>query len=153
MYLIKSIYFDSHTDCVKVENCIRILKSKDSKKTLVSHDYWGKTNLHIGQFANISQFTKPDNKYLLLSYVSEYSVKDLRDGFKELSFHVSTYQPDKIEGYIIFIKSSIDTIKTNGKKLFGRYLSEIVAVLKDGEYLEFSGKKIKVVDNHLILFI
>lgn len=115
MYLIKSIYFNPLADCLKVENCIRIPKSTDSKKTLVSHDYWGKTNLHIGKFADISQFTKLDNKYLLLSYVSEYDVKDIRDGFKEFSFHVSTYQPDKIEGYIIFIKSSFDNIKTNGK--------------------------------------
>lgn len=152
MYLIKNVYFDHRTNDVKVEDGIQIGILGNSK-TIARDDFWGKTEVHFGNYADFTKIPTISGLYNLLSYVSEYEVENTGDGFKKFSFYVSTYQPEKKEGYIIFIKQSLKEIKTNGQKIFGRYPTEIVAVLKDGNYLEFDGRRIEVIGVQLTLLL
>lgn len=152
MYLIKNIYLNNFIHTVIVKNGIRAVKSDSNKEILVTDNYWGSSEIKVENFADFSEFQIIDRNNILLSYTNEYSICDIGDGYKKIIFNVNTYQPEKIEGYIIFIENEAD-IKTNGKKLFGRYPNEIVAVLKDGEYLEFSGKRIEVINGKLVLLI
>lgn len=152
MYLIKNIYLNNFIHTVIVKNGIRAVKSDNNKEILVTDNYWGSSEIKVENFADFSEFQIIDRNNILLSYTNEYSICDIGNGYKNIIFNVNTYQPEKIEGYIIFIENEAD-IKTNGKKLFGRYPNEIVAVLEDGEYLEFSGKRIEVINGRLVLLI
>lgn len=152
MYLIKNIYLNHFINTVIVKDGIRAIKSDGNKEIRVTDNYWGTSEVKVGDFADFSKLHVIDRNDILLSYSSEYNVCDIGDNYKNIIFNVSTYQPEKIEGYIIFIENETD-IKTNGEKLFGRYPHEIVAVLKDGQYLEFSGKRIEVISGKLVLFI
>ena len=152
MYLIKNISFDHRTNNVKVENGIQIGILGKFKK-IVRDDFWGETEVYFGDYVDFTKIPNINGLYNLLSYVSEYKVENIGDGFKKFHFYTSTYQPDKKEGYIIFIKRSLKEIKTNGQKIFGRYPTEIVAVLKDGNYIEFDGRKIEVINKKLTLLI
>lgn len=152
MYLIKNIYFDSRTKNVIVEDGIRVTHCKGINQLFVYNQYWGKTKVYLGEFADFSRFPIIDEEALLLPYINEYSVKNMADHFKELLFNVSTFQPENIEGYIVFVKHGLE-MKTDGEKLFGRYCDELVVVLRDNNYLEFDGKKIEVINNHLMLYI
>ena len=158
MYLIKNIHFTDSGFAV-VDNGIEISKFKE--ELIATDEYWGKTNIiQLCDYADCSKFGRShDGKNDLLSYVSvfepdnKHHVKDIGDGFKEFYFYVSTYQPENLEGYIVFIKQSKAEIKTNGKKIFGRYPNEIVAVLKEGNYLETGDRRIEVINNKLVLII
>ena len=137
MYLLKNVYLSPMTENVMVENGIRatLLKNKELR---THNDFWGRTEIHLGEFADFSKFAEMERKRVyLIPYISEYEVKDIFDGFKDFYFSISTYQPDKVEGYIIFIKKARD-IKTSGKKLFGRDTDEIVAILLYISSLRFS---------------
>jgi len=115
-------------------------------------NFWGRTDISVGNYADFSKLPAYGEMDRLLSYVSEYSVEDYGDNYKKFYFNVSTYEPEKKEGYIIFVKFG-QNIETNGKKIFGRYPTEIVVVLKEGEYLEFNGKKVEVINEQLVLYI
>ena len=101
---------------------------------------------------DLSKLTALDEKYLLLSYVNEYTVTDMEDGFKKIWFNLSSYARKGMEGYIIFLKHEED-IKTNGEKIYGRYPTEIIVLLKEGQYLDFSGKHLKIIDGLLMVEI
>lgn len=152
MYLIKNLYFEPLTHNVNVEDGIQI-GIIGTSKTCTGNDFWGKTEVLFGNYADFTKIPVSHGPYHLLSYVSEYEVENIDDGFKKLSFHVSTYQPEKKEGYIVFIRQSPKEIKTNGQKIFGRYPTEIVVVLKDGNYLEFGDKRIEVIEGRLALLL
>ena len=152
MYLLKTMRFNQQTKNVEVEDGIRVYLIEGFKYIISTDSFWGKINIHLGTYADYSKFPTYKEKEQLLSYVSEYEVKECGDNYKEFYFNVSTYQPEMKDGYIIFIKFAND-IKTNGKKIFGRYTTEIVVVLKDGEYLEFDGRRVEVIDNQLVLLI
>ncbi|MBE5819799.1 MAG: hypothetical protein E7310_03130 [Clostridiales bacterium] len=94
MYLIKNLYFDHQTNDVKVENGIQV-GILGKSKTIARDDFWGKTEVHFGDYADFTKIPVISGLYNLLSYVSEYEVENIGDGFKKFSFHVSTYQPEK----------------------------------------------------------
>lgn len=152
MYLIKNIYLNNFIHNVIVQNGIRAIKLNDNKKIQVTDNYWGSTEIKVGDCADFSNLPVIDRNNILLSYTNEYNICDIGDGNKNFIFNVNTYQPEKIEGYIIFIENETD-IKTNGEKLFVRYPNKIVAVLKNSQYLEFSGKRIEVINGKLVLLI
>ena len=152
MYLIKNIIIESETDTVTVEDGIRVSKSKYPFKPLAIQEYWGKTDIHLGSFADISRFPKIDENTFLLSYVSEYKVNDIGNNFKEFTFNVCSYKPERLKGYLVFIKPGLH-MKTNGKKLFERCPDELVVLLKNNEYLEFNGIKVEVFNNSFYLHV
>lgn len=149
MYLIKNIYLNRQTGEVKVENGIRVAKL-DGHNINVVNPYWGEAETNVGCFSDLSKLTAIDEKYLLLSYVNEYIVTDMEDGFKKIWFNLSSYKRKGIEGYIIFLRHE-DDIKTNGEKIFGRYPTEMIVVLREGQYLDFSGKHVKMIDGLLMV--
>ena len=152
MYLIKNIYLDKNTNCVVVEDGIRIAKIKSSMITRleVFNSFWGQTQINLGEFADFSRMKEIEENQLLLSYTNEYDIENLPDGFKKFEFNVSLYETNKVEGYIIFVENE-EKILTNGKVLFGRYPREVVAILKEGEFIKISGKEILVINNKLVL--
>lgn len=153
MYLIKNIYFDNQIQNVVVENGIRVGVLQYVTKLIVADPFWGETDIWLGSKSEFAYWSESKGKYTLLPYVDEYEVKPLKDGFKEFSFNVSEFQQDNLEGYIIFIKSSNGDIISNGEKLFQRYSTEIVVVLRDGQYVEFDGKRIQVTNKQLVMLI
>lgn len=94
MYLIKNIYFDYRTNDVKVENGIQI-GILGKSKTIARDDFWGKTEVHFGDYANFTKIPAISGFFNLLSYVSEYEVENIGDGFKKFSFHVTHISPRK----------------------------------------------------------
>ena len=152
MYLIKNIYLDKKTNCVVVQDGIRIAKIKSSSITRleVFNSFWGQTQINLGEAADFSKMEEVEKNQFLLSYANEYEVENLPDGFKKIEFNVSMYEPKKVEGYIIFVENE-QKILTNGKVLFGRYPKEVVAILKEGEFVNISEKKILVINNKLVL--
>lgn len=153
MYLLKNISFDAMNKNVIVENGIKICVKNNNTLVYLPYSFWGETQIDLGKYIDFSKFEKlDDNGSCLLSYVNEYISVPIVDNFRKLIFNVSTYQEDKIEGYIIFLEHG-ENIKTNGERLFGRYYDEIVVVLKEKDFLEFEGKRIEVVNNNLVLLI
>jgi len=150
MYLIKSFYNSGNK--ITIEDGIRVTRQSD--ELIVSDSYWGESDIQVGASADFSKLKSTDDRDgTLLTYVSEYIVQDLAHGLKKIWFYVDTYQPEKKEGYIIFINRAYESIRTNGQKIFGRYQYEIVALLKEGEYLEFDGNRIEFINNKLMLVI
>lgn len=145
MYFIKEIITNRLNNTIEIVNGIKTYKIGD--KYVAGDDFWGKTELLVGTFADEKKFTKY-NDYLLIPYTNSYNVKDIDDGYKQLDFNISTLDLGNIEGYIVIIKYD-SNIKTNGEVLFRRYPSEIMVVLREGEFLEVFDKVIKVVDNKL----
>ena len=85
-----------------------------------------------------------------MTYANEVAMEeDSVNKRKKLILNVSTYQPDKIEGYIVFIRRQND-IKTNGEKLYSNLACAIV-ILKEGQYVEFEGKRAEVINQKLYL--
>lgn len=113
-------------------------------------EWWGTSFVNLGMFADLSKFEKLGKNIYLLSYVSEYAVTELCGNFKNFFFSVNKYDPDNIEGFILFIRNS-QNIKTNGQKLFGRYPYEMVVLLKEGQFVEFSGQKVEMIKGKLSL--
>ena len=152
MYLIKNIYFNQRTNDLKVENGIRI-QIFGKVKTIVRKMFWGTTEVCLDKCADFTKLPNINGLYHLLSYANEYKVTDIGEGFKDFFFHVGIYEPDEIEGYIVFAGQASEEIKTDGEKIFGIYPNEIVVVLKNGNYLEINGRRIEVINNQLMLII
>ena len=151
MYLLKNITFSEFQKGIIVENGIRVSQIGD--KIISRNDFWGITDINPGDFADYSKFEKLEDNLFLIPYVNTYSCTNIGDGYKKLSFNISTYQPNKIEGYIVFIEHTLKDIETNGKKIGGRYPHEIVVVLTEGNYIEFDGKRVEVINNRLVQII
>ena len=160
MHLLKTISLCDMGRSVRVVDGVRAVKMKDHYR--ISDPFWGDADITIDKYADVATFSKTDNENeILIPYVTsfayspktDYYVKDIGDGFKKIWFHVNGYIPDKIEGYIIFIKKSIGEIKTSGNIIYQRYHTEMVVLLEEGNYLNFEGKKIEVINNKLVLVI
>lgn len=152
MYLIKNIYLDKNTNCVVVQDGIRIAKIKSSSITRleVFNSFWGQTQINLGEAADFSKMEEVEENQFLLSYTNEYEIENLSDGFKKISFDVSRYELKKTEGFIIFVQNE-EKIQTNGKVLFGRYPRDVVVLLEEGQFIKISGKEILVINNKLVL--
>lgn len=154
MYILKELGYNNFAMHHVIRDGISCAFTAKTNDVLVSSEFWGCTEVHVGDFADKTKFK--ESKYcgeIRVTYANEYFVKDLKDNFKKISFNISTYQSEKLEGYIIFIKRSTKDIKTNGEKIFGRYSNEIVAILREGQYLEYDGGVVKVINNELLLVI
>ena len=117
--------------------------------------YWGKIDIYLEDDVDFSNIP-PVNKKVknLLPYVNEYKIKDIDIAYKELFLRVGTYQPEKKDGFIIFVHYADKELETNGQKIFGDdSLGTSVILLKSGEYLVFKGRKIEVINNQLLMFI
>ena len=62
------------------------------------------------------------------------------------------YQPNNIEGYILFVENE-KNISTDGQIIFSNLPNQIVVILKNGQYLDFSGKKATVQKDILVLHV
>lgn len=145
MYFIKEIDINKLEDTIKITNGIKTYDING--KYVAVDDFWGKTEFVIGTYADKSLF-KVDEKSIIIPYASEYSVKNIGDGYKELFFNVSTPEYKNVQGYIVIVKYATD-IKTNGTTLFRRYPTEIVVLLKEGQFLEIFDKRLEVIQNKL----
>ena len=150
MYLIKNIYCNNRTNEINIESGIKVV-ILEKNEVVVRDEFWGKTEINLGIFADFTKIPNINEGFKLLSYVNEYKVEDIGDGFKKLFFNVSEYNGEKKEGYIIFVKKSINEIKTNGQKIFGRYPTEAVVILKNKNYHEFDNVRIEVIGEQLVL--
>ena len=145
MYFIKEIEINKLEDTIKVIDGLKTYNI--GGKQVAIDDFWGKTEIIVGTYADKSLFKENDN-VIFIPYASEYSVKDIEDGYKQLFLNVSTPEYDNVDGYIVVVKYATD-IKTDGKVLFRRYPTEIVVELKEGQYLNLYNKKLKVIQNKL----
>lgn len=148
MYYIKEINIDNYNNTIEIINGIKTYKI--DKMFVVVDDFWGKTEIMLGDYADRDLITKKGETHLI-PYANEYTIKELDDGYKHIILNVSTPQ-EKIDGYIVIIKYATN-IKTDGEVLFRRYPTEVVTVLKEGNYLELFDRKIEVINNKLCLIM
>ena len=150
MYLIKNIYLDNNTNCVVVEDGIRIAKIKNAFTTRleVLNSFWGQTQIDFEENFNFSKFNNK-NEYLL-SYVDKFYVSNLAGDFKSFTFKVEEDKSEEIEGYIIFAYNQ-EVILSDGRILYGRYPNDLVVVLKEGNFIKLCENEILVVNNKLVL--
>ncbi len=148
MYKIKEIIIDNFNNTIEIINGLKTYQIKD--KYITVNDFWGDTKLIFGEFVDYALFEELKDMRLI-SYVNEYIISELVDGYKSFCFNISSPQ-EQIDGYIVIVKYATD-IKTDGEILFKRYPTEIVVMLKDENYLELSNKKIKVINNELCLVL
>lgn len=156
MYLLKTLGFAELGKYVKVGNGPRMLKGKDYRYE-ISYPFWGTAIVRLGSKFDEKNIEKDDDGYYRLNYITcmlggDVTGIEIGDGFKQFNFYVNEYTPDNIEGYIIFIPK-MPHIKTSGQRIFGRYPNEIVAVLREGDFLEFEDKRVEVRDSKLMLVI
>lgn len=158
MYLLKTLGFAELGKYVKVKNGIELIKM-DNKKYEVLDPFWGKASVIMLHRSDESKFERTDEeKHYLLTYISsifgdsDNTGINIGDGFRDFKFFVAEYTPEYIDGYIIFIHL-MDRIETDGQKIFGRYPNEIVVILKEGNYLEFSDRRVEVINSKLMLVI
>lgn len=149
MYLLKSIVVDKQKDSVDVENGIPCLLING--KLEAYDEFWGRTEIVCFDCMDWERIKKNDNDEYILSYCNEMKSVDMGDGYKKLYINVTT--PNDIEGYIIFVKFTNEEIKTNGKKIFGRYPNEGIFILENGQELILDGHIVKVLESNLYLAI
>lgn len=149
MYLMKTLRIDKQTDSIDVENGIPC--ALINGKLIAYDEFWGKTEIICGNYADWDKIKKNTNDEYILSYCNEINAIEDKDGFKKLLINTSV--PNSIDGFIIFIKYTNDPIKTNGEKLFGRYPNEGIFILKNDQEIILDNHKIKVFDSSLYLNI
>lgn len=153
MYKLKTLGVNHLQNSIEVEEGIQIAYLNEKKSFIPYNEYWGTSQIHIEEYVDKQKFNKTKDDFILINYVNEYKVEDWKnDGYKKLFLNIGN-ENKEIDGYIIFIPSSSNCIKTNGEILFQRYPNEIIAVLKNGNYLSFSNKIIKVLENELVIVI
>lgn len=148
MYLIRQL--STHNGHLDITSGLEIvcLSANSSKRFHIFNSFWGTAQISIGKLADISHFEKIGYNFYLLPYANNFAVSGANDFFKNISIHADRYEPENIEGYLLFIRNE-QKISTNGKKLYFGYPNKIIVLLKDGEFLEFSGKRVKVEQNIL----
>lgn len=149
MYLLKTLRIDKQTDSIDIEN--GIVCALINEKLYAYDEFWGKTEIICGNYADWDKIKKNANDEYILSYCNEINIIEENDGFKK--FLINTSIPNSIEGFILFIKYTNDPITTNGEKLFGRYPNEGVFILKNNQEIILDNHKIKVFESSLYLNI
>ena len=149
MYLIKEIGFTLNRElCIR--DGIRAKLFTPCNRVFICEPFWGMAEVEVEAHADFSKFEKAgEENEVWFSYANSVNVKWLGAEYKELSFYVSSYQPDRIEGYIIAIPACWN-IKTNGQKLAGRTPKDGVFFLKEGQWIEVEGNRINVMHGELI---
>jgi hypothetical protein len=149
MYLIKDVGFTLNGKLCVCDG-IRAKMFKPSNRIFICNPFWGMADVEVEAHADFSQFPATDSEIEgLFTYANFINIKCLGAGYKELSFYVSTYQPEKVQGYIVFVPACWN-IETNGQKIAGRTPAEGVFLLQEGQYLLLDGQKIEVTQGQLI---
>lgn len=149
MFLIKEININMLEDTVKIIHGLTTYKINN--KYEVKNCFWGKSEVFVGKFIDELLIRKNDGKHII-SYANEIVIKNLDDNYKQIDFNISAPDKNNINGYIIIIKYG-ENIKTDGSVLFRRYPTEIVAMLKEGNYLEVYNKRFEVINNKLCMIL
>lgn len=150
MYLIKNIYLDKNTNCVVVQDGIRIAKIRNAFGTRleVLNSFWGQSKIDFHESFDISKLKKESG--YLLSYADKFRVNKLPSDYVTCTFELERSKSEVIEGYIIFVYNQ-EKIQTDGTIKYGKYPNNLVVVLKEGNFIKISGKEILVVNNKLVL--
>lgn len=163
MFLIKKLVLAENSESVfAAKDGMRAYAMQDPIKLVLPWGFWGPTEVVCGDNFDLSVLPKTEMSHeVLLTYANSYEVIDIDDGNHEIQFFVDKYEPDNIEGYIIFVNKVLGTIRTNGQKIGGKYNNEIVVVLREGKYLQIAehklvGKELKtaeVAEGKLVLSV
>lgn len=161
MYLIKQMALAKNLESAFIaEEGIKMYVAEKPKSLISVCGFWGDAEAFCGDNFDLAMLPKDEvSRGVRLTYANSYEVKNVGDGFKKIDFFVDKYQPDSIEGYILFAEKVISDISTNGEVIGGRYGNEIVVVLRESQELKFTEpecfggevKTAKVVDGQLIL--
>ena len=150
MYLIKRI--SGQRGNIVARDGLRLsLLDKPNRMKIIYH-WFGNTVFKIDEKVDV---TKVFNNNDWFWYISDYKFTDTNAGYKETFF--SILEPDEIEGYILYfereriIPDLKELVETNGERLFWILPNEMAVVLKEGQYLKFADKIIKVIDNRLFV--
>lgn len=150
MYLLQTLSVDWERNKAIVQHGIYAGALEREPTVIVKDEFWGKTEIVLKSNSDFGFTPEKKGKYTLLSYVNNFKVEDLSDGFKKLHFYVGKRDDRKFEGYMIFIKSCSTDIETNGEKLFYRTPNSIVVILKDGQYVKFEGLEFENYKNRFV---
>ena len=159
MYLIKQIALVEEMERTFIaKEGIIMLVVPQSKLSVWS--FWGTAEALLGDNFDFDILPKEDDgRRVRLTYANSYEVKVCHDGDRDFVFFVDKYQPDEIEGYIVFVNSVGVDFSTNGEKIGGKHHGEIVVVLREGQELKITErfskvkKTAKVVNGQLLLTI
>ena len=151
MYIIKQLSIDSESGAFLASTGLKAKVTKYSygrpRFFMVPDSFWGGTNISLlpnGKYIE----TFPEN-HIIIDYVNSYKVTSLKTAKRILNMSVGEKDYDNIEGYMIFIKNG-SQFETNGEVVHGGFVRQAIIVLKEGQYLNFSRQKIKVVDGKLM---
>ena len=137
MYLLYTLSVNQKTGFPDPIYGIRAGALERVQKAIVEDEFWGETEIILEENSDFCYKPSKKGEFTLLPYVNSYTVEDLEHGFKKFTFTVGKLNNNDLEGFIVFIKKSFTSIKTNGKKLFGRTPHEIVVVLENRQYVKF----------------
>lgn len=133
---------------VYVEDGMTVVKS--GKGTWSTSEFWGAITLNSGAFP------KQEHTGTKIVSCKSYFTRPIGDGYIELclfddgenQFSRTNIDDEPFVGYLIFVRKSLEDIKTNADVLFMRYPTEIVGVLKkNGDYIEVDGFRFEYEDN------
>ena len=149
MYLIKEVGFTLNRElCVR--DGIRAKLFTPCNRVFICEPFWGMADVEVEAHTDFSKFGKLDGENeVLFSYANSVNVKWLGAEYKELSFYVSSYQPARVDGYIIVVPACWK-IETIGQKIAGRTPKDGVFFLKEGQWIEVEGKRIEVIQGELV---
>lgn len=112
----------------------------DLQKMSMIDSFFGTSSLKIKSMSKIYN----ENKYMKINKVNSYKVKQLENGFINVSFCIDDSKKDeKFEAAIIFIERA-DDIKTTGEKMFDKFSTKAVVLLKEGEEIQLYNQKLFV---------
>lgn len=149
MFFIREICVNNMEAKLKVTDHISVLNFKDQKgHSFTPDNFWGDLTLNSGAYPPEKETRRNIEIYSADSYMNLNS--KFNDGFIDLGLFSNTnfsvtkneFEDKDVYGYIIFIPSSCDPIKSNGDIVFSRYAEphQLVVVLKnDGEYIDLDG--------------
>ncbi len=151
MFLIKQICVNNMERRVQVEDGLTVAKIGKEVCSLPSA-FFGKITLNSGAFP------KQDRMETTIVSCQSYFTRPIGDGYIELclfdsdepKFFKTNINDEEFVGYLIFVRKSLEDIKTNAEVLFMRYPTEIVCVMKkSGDYIEVDGFRFEYEDKRV----
>lgn len=146
MYLVKNVFTDQQGN-VTITNGVAATETSPRNLEIIG-SFWGKEEIKIGEACDLEKMKGMIEHYLNVFYVNEYKVQALYK--KQIKFYINEYEPENIEGYIIFIRHE-ENIKTDGEILYQKWPTEIIVVLKEEDYIEFADKRLIVLNDTIWL--
>lgn len=151
MYLIKRLSIDPTNGSFVVNTGIKAKITKYSEgrpsRFVIPEAFWGGTDIKL---SSIGRYVETQEKgTVVIEYATSYKMELFRDVRYILNLIIGNRNTKNIEGYIIFVDNG-SNFKTNGETLYGGYRKEIIVVLKEGQYLDFSRQRVEVVKGKLM---